>query len=348
MRVLWLSDETPDVDGQGGQRRQFFQIKVLRDAGHEITVVTVMGAQSDDNVSRLATVHRIRTRIGPLRNPFTARETRNSLAGEWDRIVVAHSESWVRWGAVAGRLEAPILVDMHNVLSAWHQQRGELDSARYWRSVETDIAARATISVCSPKEAERLRPISEAAVILPHGVEPFEWTRPPIRSAVPKLKLFGNWYWQPNQDGLAWFTERVWQDLPEELSCEVAGQGAESMAMPRGVQTIGRVSSVPEFLADAHLVAVPVRGGVGAPVKYLEALTSGVPTLATTDAAAFAAPFRTFTSDSPEDWINYIRDALDRPSEPAQEALEIREWVLHEMHWANSTKPLLAWLEGTP
>ena len=32
-RVLWLSNETPDRHGQGGQRRQYFQIAALVAAG---------------------------------------------------------------------------------------------------------------------------------------------------------------------------------------------------------------------------------------------------------------------------------------------------------------------------
>uniref|UniRef100_UPI004049D20E glycosyltransferase n=1 Tax=Georgenia sp. M64 TaxID=3120520 RepID=UPI004049D20E len=236
---------------------------------------------------------------------------------------------------------------MHNVLSAWHRQRGEFDVARHWHSIESDIAARATISVCSPKEAERLRPISDAAIILPHGVEPSEWSRPPSRSARPKLKLFGNWYWQPNRDGLAWFAERVWRELPDGLSCEIAGAGAESITLPPGVRAVGRVPSVSEFLSDAHLVAVPVQGGVGAPVKYLEALTSGVPTLATLDAAAFATPVPTFISDSAEEWVSHIGDVLNQPEMPAREALTIRAWALHEMHWARTSEPLLAWVEDS-
>lgn len=58
--VHWVSNETPDQFGQGGQRRQFFQIQTLVEAGHTVRVVTLAGQQDDTSVRAVADdVHRV-------------------------------------------------------------------------------------------------------------------------------------------------------------------------------------------------------------------------------------------------------------------------------------------------
>ena len=73
VRVLWLSTETPARDGQGGQRRQYHQIRALQDRGHDITVLVPKSDQGDASIRSIAPVLRPRVTLfrrrdrGPVR-----------------------------------------------------------------------------------------------------------------------------------------------------------------------------------------------------------------------------------------------------------------------------------------
>src|SRR5690606_854808 len=143
-----------DPQGQGGQRRQFFQLREVLHEGHDVTVCTLAGPQDDGRIRNLARVVRTaplwRGRVPSLRHRLKL----NSLTRRpWDRVVVAHTESWPLFGATALGVRAPVWVDVHNVLG-----RGRDGSVTPWDEVEADICSRASVvSVCSEAELLRLQ-----------------------------------------------------------------------------------------------------------------------------------------------------------------------------------------------
>lgn len=104
------------------------------------------------------------------------------------------------------------------------------------------------------------------------------------------------------------------------------------------VDFVGRVPSLAEWIADAWVVVVPVIGGVGAPVKYLEALATGAPVISTTDGAPTGADGAVLVSDDPESWVKCLRSLLDGNPPPDS------EFQLESFSWASTTSPLLIWL----
>ena len=113
--------------------------------------------------------------------------------------------------------------------------------------------------------------------------------------------------------------------MPLPVRCEVAGSDAQT-SVGQGVVHVGRVPSVPEFLSDAHVVAVPVRQGVGAPVKYMEAIASGVPVIATCDGVSITRPGLATVSDDPEPWVSFFRQVLDNPNKVDREPRKHGRW----------------------
>lgn len=268
----------------------------------------------------------------------------------WDGTVVAHTESWRTWQRLLRRLDTgSVLVDMHNVLSAWYRHQGLVDEERRWAQVEEDIfASGASVSVCSSSEAALLGN-RRASILLPHGIDPGEWTvaRAPRRR--PVVKLFGNWAWAPNAAGLRWFLDDVWTrvDHADGWTCEIAGSGVPT-TLPAGVLAVGRVPSISEFLADATVVAVPVREGVGAPVKYAEALASGVPVIATSAGAPYPAPRPACVSDEAAEWVRVFRRILEASAEYDAAARRVRDEALARLAWHVVSAPLIAWALGDP
>ena len=353
-RVLWVSNETPDPSGQGGQRRQYHQIRTLVRAGHQVVVSTLNGPQDPASIAALTEIQRATPMLrGRIPNPAHRVRLRRLAARRWDRIVVAHTESWPTWAPLLQLSSAPTLVDMHNVLSAWHAAAGRTDVAEQWRAVEDQIIRSAAVSVCSTKEAQSLGDTGGTLLVVPHGLDPTEWALPPEPSATPVIKLFGNWGWEPNHQGLHWFLTQVWPRLATAgvLRCEIAGAGVDpsllSLIADDDVRLIwrGRVPSISHFLRDAWVVGVPVIQGVGAPVKFAEALASGIPVVATTDGAPSQDASYAFVSDSSDAWVRHLTSLVASPHPHRMQALDTRTLVLRELTWEHTTTPVLDWVE---
>lgn len=349
VRVQWVSNETPDREGQGGQRRQFFQIKTLAEAGHEIRVVTLDGPQDDMSIRHISDdVHRVPALEwrGRLPLPWRRRALRQGLSGWADVIVVAHTESWPRFQAALPP-GVPVLVDVHNVLSPWHERSGRPAQARAWAAVEREIRQRATLVSVTQRREVGLMPDGRAPIlVVESGVDPDEWSVEPIPADRPVIKLFGNWDWAPNAAGIHWFLMHVWPAVHDATgsTCEIAGTDlSPELRNIDGAVTHGRVHDLQRFLSDAWCIAVPVREGVGAPVKYAEALSGGVPVIATEDGAPGHREMAT-VSDDARVWIDTLTMWLGGSTPPCVLTPAEREARVEDLAWATQTRPLEEWV----
>lgn len=340
--VLWLSNETPDRNGQGGQRRQFFQLQEVSRAGHQVTLCSLDGPQDDTAVRQLATVLRTKTHWrGRVRRPGHRRLLDRLAEGRWDALVLAHTESWPTFRDVVTPARAPIWVDLHNVLGHdIHRRRTP------WAAVEEAICGAAgVVSVCSDQERERLQEqqhdIRAQLTVMHHGIDPAEWTTPRTPARMPVVKLFGNWAWGPNARGLEWFLTEVWPAVEVAgARCEIAGSGVVLPRDTRDVRFVGRVPALDAWTSNAWAIAVPVMGGVGAPVKYLEALATRAPVLSTPDGAPSASDAAALVSADPTRWAQALQTVLTRPGGPVTTHVDESTFT-----WKNASAPLLRWLE---
>jgi len=347
--ILWFSLETPDRHCQGGQRRQYFQIESLVRDGHDLRVLTLAGEQDDRSLRELVPVRRLDLTSGSHRASLREKAglVLHLLRHRWSGVVVAHSESWPLGQRIAGLARAPVFVDLHNVHSSWYRAAGDLERSAHFERIESDLLRRAdVVTVCSRRESERLPGSNATVVVMPHGIDETEWRQGPSGQPRSIVKAFGNWSWQPNRVGLAWFLERVWpavQTRRPELTCEIAGAAPEWPALPAGVRMVGRVPSIAEFVHDASAVVVPVVGGVGAPLKYAEALVSGVPVIATGEAAHGLEVLGGLVRDDPSEWVDWLCDVASYPESHRPGAATIRETVLREKTWYIQSQPLRDW-----
>ena len=283
--VLWYSNETPDAGGQGGQRRQYFQIRSLLEDGHDVAVVSLDGDQDDTSIAALTDVRRLpgpgahamvagprgcRRGGRPARRPLRARRHRAH------RVV----------DAPARRLElpGPRLLDLHNVFSTWYDAQGKARQGQLAPVGGPGRAGLDALAVCSLRERDAWLDTPDATPSSSRtgsshssgSSTPARW-RPPC-AALRQLGL-GT---QPPGSGVV---PRAGRTPPRSapsgsrspdagpsagtaLPCHSPRQGPR----PRGVpgRRLGRGPPRPQ--------------GVGAPVKYAEALVTGVPLVATSDA----------------------------------------------------------------
>ncbi len=351
-RVLWVSTETPSRDGQGGQRRQFHQIKALVARGHAVTVLVPTTGQSDASIRTVVPVIRPRVTVfGRPRRRLVLRARRTIGEPRWDAVVVSHHESsWL----LPESLDTPVLLDMHNVMSHWHAVGGRSDAAEEERVTESRAVRSADgVMTCSDVETRRLLGVHPEAAgkafTAPLGVDPDEWPDRGFSRDEPRVALFGSWSWHPNRVGLEWFAARVWplveRRLPGAVAL-VAGTGVDDTSTwPPSMRFVGRVEDLAGFTASAAVVAVPVRDGVGASVKFAEALATGAAVIATPDGAnAFDEP-PAFVSDEAGTWADWIVARLRRRGrEPAPSPS--RAIALSTMTWDAAAAPIDEWLRS--
>src|SRR5690606_2996522 len=92
----------------------------------------------------------------------------------------------------------------------------------------------------------------------------------------------------------------------------VAGTGvADTGDWPGGLRFVGRVDDLAAFTAAAAVVAVPVIEGVGAALKFGEALATGSAVIATPDAASALPSSGAYTSADPVEWADWIHQRLE-------------------------------------
>jgi len=364
MRILWVSVELPDRDGQGGQRRQFHQIAALRERGHEITVLCPAGRQQSPSLGAVAQVRRPRLHVRGRAVPLALRRVRRLLSElRWDAVLVSHHDSaWL----LPERLATPVLLDLHNVISHWHRRSGRAEAAAAAVGAEAAAVDRAdAVTTCSRVEADRLQEmhpdLAAPVFVAPLGVAPHEWPEQVFDRSAPRVALFGGWGWEPNRLGLTWFVEQVWPLVRAQVTaaqCLIAGSGVPASLIEGraddegpaadGLSFVGRVDDLAAFTATAAVVAVPVQRGVGAALKYAESLASGAAVVATADAAgAFAAlplpDAALLVSDDPGQWATWIVERLQRRHVEAAPAAG-RDLALSALTWDAAVQPVHAWL----
>ncbi|WEG09183.1 glycosyltransferase family 4 protein [Microbacterium horticulturae] len=351
--ILWVSYESPDQDGQGGQRRQFHQIRALVSRGHaSVTVLVPRSKQSDTSIRELVRTWRPRLMVKGIHlQPMVWLMHRFIGARRWDAIIVAHHTSWA---LLPKNLQTPTLLDFHNVLSRWYRDAGEYrQSAEEFEAERKGIAAATVVSVCSNNERLHLleaHPEARQKVfVAPLGVDPAEWQEACFPRDEAIVALFGSWYWGPNATGLEWMIRNVWPAVSEAVAGArllVAGPGVKDAgAWPTGAHYVGRVADLAGFLSRATVVAVPVFDGVGAPLKYAEALASGGSVISTPDGASAFPAAPAHVSQDADEWSRWIIERLrERRTAPAPAPL--REYALGRLTWEKAVEPVVEWLQS--
>lgn len=348
-RVAWLSAETPDRHGGGGHRRQYHQIRALRDAGVDVRVATLAGPQDDTTLRELVPVRR----FGPLRRHGLLVDP--VLGGFLDEggftaAVVVHIESVPHVRRALSLSAIPWLLDLQNVNSRWHRSRRETFAALQWRLREAIALRHASMAtVCSREEADALlratpRSCIEVAAL---GVDPMEWpTEALATQRAPVIGFFAAWGHSPNREGAEWMAQGVWprvRRMVPEARLLLAGPGnPPGMLLARpGVQHVGRVDDLASFLGNVRVAVVPIIHGIGARMKFGEALASGAAVVSTsTGAEGFEAEGAFARADDAEAFawacIELLRDA----ERAAALGSAGRALALERFRWEETTEPI--------
>jgi glycosyltransferase involved in cell wall biosynthesis len=125
--------------------------------------------------------------------------------------------------------------------------------------------------------------------VVPNGVD-LEYFRPmPAVSKSTSLVFVGSLDWYPNEDAVKEFAFRIFPLIRrknERITFRVVGR-KQSISLTNalqgidGVELIGEVPDVRQYVAEAAAVVVPLRIGGGTRIKILEALAMQKPVVST-------------------------------------------------------------------
>lgn len=281
---------------------------------------------------------------------------------------VVHVEWTPLVANVPDGLGVPVVVSAHNV---------ERDIWARYREAERSAVRRAYVALQHRKVARfERRALAEAAAVVavsegdaatirawtgqrhvtvvPNGVDGARFAPVPGAAAGSRELLFlGSLDWRPNQDGVVWFLDEVWDRVRAavpDARFQVVGRAPPPWLVARcrrapATACDGSVPDVRGFVARAAAVVVPLRVGGGSRLKICEALAMGRPVVSTTVGAegldvADGADLADGAAAFAEAVVAVLRD----PTRAEARAAHGREVVLARNEWGRVAPRLVdAW-----
>jgi glycosyltransferase involved in cell wall biosynthesis len=223
-----------------------------------------------------------------------------------------------------------VIAVMHNVEHDLYAQEAALENffwrpifrreSRCMRKAEQELATGIDeVWVFTEADARRVRELAPSTPVrvLPLPGNPVEDRTLPVER--DGIRLIGTWSWRPNREALEWFLEHVVPRLPEALSVTIAGPGGRWIRDGGAVRYAGVVPDALDFLAGAGAVAIPTQSGGGIQVKTLDALSVGVPVVATPISLRGVddPPASARVAESPAEFADALLAALAQPGDAA-------------------------------
>ena len=257
-----------------------------------------------------------------------------ALAAQVPRVLDEHNVEWALWARHA-RFAPSVPARAYALLQALKMRRFEARTCSLFDEC----------TVVSEIDAVRLKRICPSAKVsvVPNGVDTDAF-RPTSAPPMPgRLVFVGSMDWLPNQDGLRWFTSRVWPRLrrrcPHASLCVVGRRPpakVASLASANGFDLVPDAPDVRPYVAQAEAFIVPLRIGGGTRLKILEALAMQKPVVSTTVGAEgldLSHGEHLLIADDPDAFAAAVERVLSDAAFAARLAAAGREAVASTHNW---------------
>ncbi len=240
--------------------------------------------------------------------------------------------------ALLPQTSLPILLDMHDILSAYeydvmrsknkltHRLQAWLE-AQKMVALEKASLRRAKLCI-TVSEVDRQKLINRRipttqVFVIPNGVDIVTFT--PSASPIREHQLIftGSMNYPPNIEAVRWFYEeifpRVQAKYPEVCWQIVGWQPADDIQMmhqPPTIEVTGYVDDIRPYLANSSVVVVPIRLGSGTRLKILDAWAMGKAIVSTRLGAEGLEALdgsNILLADEPQQFADYIVHLLRSP-----------------------------------
>ncbi len=146
--------------------------------------------------------------------------------------------------------------------------------------------------------------------------------------AVPRFYHIGAMDWQPNEEAVSWFLEKVWPLViasAPDAWLFLAGRNMSSYFLEGSwpnVQIVGEVPDASAFEADKQILVVPLHSGGGIRIKILEAMSKRKAVVATSVALqglhAAKNGEEVLLADSPAEFAAACLSLIETPGKVAE------------------------------
>ncbi|MBL4624989.1 MAG: glycosyltransferase family 4 protein [Flavobacteriales bacterium] len=134
------------------------------------------------------------------------------------------------------------------------------------------------------------------------------------------LFFLGSLDWQPNIDGINWLSKNVSKYLSQPV--KIAGRNpSKKWALSSTMKLVGEVEEAKQFMCDNGVMLVPLFSGSGIRIKILEAMSWGVPVVATAKAIeglGVEHDKQVLITDDPKQFADYSNQLLADESKAKQ------------------------------
>ena len=161
--------------------------------------------------------------------------------------------------------------------------------------------------------------------------------------------------YKPNADGLCWFVEHVMPKLSEcvkGIRLKIVGRHAtariKALGSVPGVEVVGSVPDVRDYLREATAVIAPLQIARGVQTKVLEAMASGRTVVCSPGAADGIDAVdeqHLLIADKPEQWVDQLQRVLTDATLRARLTERARLQVERGYPWEHCLAPLSKLLE---
>lgn len=258
------------------------------------------------------------------------------------------SDKWRQFAAVSG------------ALGKWIYGR----EAKKLLAFEADVARKFSRSlVVSEVEKELFEKCIPGVVpgVLPNGVDIEHFKSQGDSERHPRTAVFtGVMDYEPNVDGVCWFVEACWPALRERFpDAELLIVGSkpiakvQALASQPGITVTGRVETTPPYFDKSSVAIAPLRLARGVQNKVLEAMSMGLPTVASPQASQGLGdvPESALTvADGAQATIEGVSAWFADPDRARRDGEAAAEWVRKDWRWERMYERLDAILEelGVP
>lgn len=194
--------------------------------------------------------------------------------------------------------------------------------------------------------------LQKPAVVCPIGIDCRDYFADDRCYEQPlSLSFIGSLDWMPNQDGLKWFLDEVWEPLlaPNfpELTFHIAGRTAPAWLRNLKKERVifhGEVPDAAEFLNQHSVMVVPLLSGGGMRAKILEGMAVGKVVLSTRIGMEGIAAHHCkecLLADTPEAFLKAVRWCIEQGPELKQIGQKARTFCVENFDNVEVAKKLL-------
>ena len=180
--------------------------------------------------------------------------------------------------------------------------------------------------------------------VLPNGVDTEHFSSTGDEDRHPQTAIFtGVMDYEPNIDSVCWFAEHCWPTLRERFpDAQLLIVGSKpttkvtALASLPGITVTGRVETTPPYFDRSSVAIAPIRLARGVQNKVLEAMSMGLPTVASPQASQGlgAVPAEALAvADGQQQTIEGVAKWFADPQRARRDGLSAAEWVRSEWRW---------------